>query len=228
MKTSASGNFGFVAVNNGTIKNLNIESCLTVLHSNVNVGTFAGVNNGTITGCTADKLFYIPYHQYVIINNKYSIPNNASYLGGIAGRNTGTIQDCKNYGIIETQSSAGGIAGINTGRIERSWNYGKIYYTFYMANAHIGGIAGVQNSSGQSNGIFYCINLGLIQYADSASTSTTLQPSMAQIVGYNQQGNFVSTSWQYGTLTGTVDKGTLQVVGTHNQALYVGDREAGR
>jgi hypothetical protein len=234
MKTSSSGKYGLVAVNNGTIKNMNIEACISVLHGNVSAGLFVGLNNGTIMGCTSNKRY--AHYKYIILDNRHSIPDSISYLGGIAGTNTGTIQDCQNHGIIETESSAGGIAGFNNGRIEGSQNYGNINYTFFYTrfiwNANIGGIAGYQNTNGQSNaqskGTFSCKNFGKIKYAGAVSISTELQPAMAQIVGYNQVGNLASNSWKYLRVTGTVDKGTLQVVGTHNQALYVGDREAGR
>lgn len=98
---------------------------------------------------------------------KISSKNNiASYAGGIAGDNYGTIMHCKNYCEIindsESNAYAGGIAGDNHGRIESSYNDGAI-----TGNSVAGGIAGTNWGGTIEN----CNNMGYIQSSEVGGIS---------------------------------------------------------
>ena len=88
------------------------------------IGGVAGVNNATVTGCTVRNI----HINMLGITNVESSQNvatkldNASHVGGIVGRNKGTIQDSfigTDYGsaVIAKYGFVGGIAGSNAGEI---------------------------------------------------------------------------------------------------------------
>lgn len=88
------------------------------------IGGVAGVNNATVTGCTVQKI----HINMLGITNVESSQNvatkldNASHVGGIVGRNKGTIQDSfigteNSSAVIAKYGFVGGIAGSNAGEI---------------------------------------------------------------------------------------------------------------
>ena len=90
--------------------------------------------------------------------------NGPSYVGGIAGYNSGTISNCYNTGGISGSSYVGGIAGgNNSGTITNCYNTGDISAT----NNYAGGIAGY-NSGTISN----CYNTGGISGSSSVGGIT--------------------------------------------------------
>lgn len=95
----------------GKIENLNLVGSATFSGSSVNVGMLAGVNEGTIRGCSVTTS----------INGKNTI-------GGIAGVNegTGVIEYCMVKGSISGEHYTGGIAGKNLGVISGCTNYASI------------------------------------------------------------------------------------------------------
>ena len=88
------------------------------------IGGVAGVNKGTVTGCTVQK---IRINMLGITNVEASQDvatklDNASHVGGIVGRNTGTIQNSvigtvDGSAVIAKYGFVGGIAGSNAGEI---------------------------------------------------------------------------------------------------------------
>ena len=216
---TTAGNYGFVAVNNGIIRNLTIYGCVDA-QNEAYAGMFAGVNNGTISQCNSQASY--PYAMSPMIQ---AIPNQILSVtaGGIAGYNTrsGLIESCQNYGVMHDVMNMGGITGYNMGRIDRCHNYAFILYKSTPTSVNIGGIAGIQNAS--QGGISSSKNHGVLRYYCPSSTSVTLEPAIAQIVGDNYSGYLQSNTW-----SGTVDSSTLITIGNHNQALYVGNREVGR
>lgn len=133
------------------------------------IGGFAGINDGTISGCT----FYGSVSQ---------MQGDNQTVGGIAGLNgddkeTAQISNCKNYGDISGHSEGstsykavyvGGIAGSNHGNITDCANAGTVYASAANSNiyrgevwgsekwqthgAYVGGIAGDTNSQNPNTG----------------------------------------------------------------------------
>ncbi len=97
------------------------------------IGGVAGVNNATVTGCTVQKI-RINVLGITNVESSQDVEtklNNASHVGGIVGRNSGTIQNS----IIGTQDSSaviakygfvGGIAGSNAGEISGCGGQGTV------------------------------------------------------------------------------------------------------
>ena len=135
---------GVAGVNNGTLQNCVFtagqlgEEITNAAHATVGaakvgdaIGGVAGVNNATVTGCTVQKI----HINMLGITNVESSQNvatkleNASHVGGIVGRNSGTIQDStigtdESSAVIAKYGFVGGIAGSNAGEITRCGGQG--------------------------------------------------------------------------------------------------------
>lgn len=137
---------GLFAVNNGTLRNLQLS--FSSIESTT--GTYAGgictVNNGTIEGC---------------INEADVITTNSQIAGGICGQNNGTILACLNTGNVPNGAEIGGICGenassqadaikacINAGMLHGSSNHG--------VTSNIGGICGYQSVASSTAVINSC------------------------------------------------------------------------
>ena len=78
-----------------------------------------------------------------------------SYVGGLAGRNHGTIENCQSaVSISGTVQAIGGLVGINQGTISSSENAGPV-----KGMMSVGGVAGVNWSNCEINN---CVNTGSI------------------------------------------------------------------
>ena len=219
IETFTSGNFGLFAQNFGTIRNLNISATVSVRAGGATVGIAAGVNHGVIENVTV--------LQGSVINN---IPRDnfhfQSRAGGIAGFNaaSGIIRHCRNRANIFNQAVAGGIAGTNSGGVNQNTNNGEIHYTdFNGVNGSCGGIVGIQ--TGTNSTMFSNHNHADLRYTGPVSNSTILQPMIGVILGRRQGGQ------TGGNLTfnpGSVHRGNLRTVGSHDQALFVRTAEIGR
>ena len=131
---------GIAGVNNGTITGCSFEGSIDL---NKNVGGIAGVNEGRIEACT----------------NRASVKGEEN-TGGIAGKNKGVIKWCSNSGrindnAVEGMYSTGGIAGMSDGVIEACTNNGTVGYK--NTGSATGGICGAQ-----SGHISECRNFGAV------------------------------------------------------------------
>ncbi|MCD8260579.1 MAG: hypothetical protein LUD15_03050 [Bacteroides sp.] len=90
---------GLVHTNNGTIRNLHIDSGRLNAIGEAVVGSLCSINNGTLIACV----------------NEARIINAPAVVGGICGTNTATGQiiGYVNTGNIEEGTTLGGICGIN-------------------------------------------------------------------------------------------------------------------
>lgn len=122
---SSSRNIGFVEVNSGTIKNLNITSA-TVKASSV-VGIICGNNmdGATIENC----------HVSGSVTSTSTNASTAGAAGGIAGSNSGTISKCSAQSANKGYKWTGGITGKNFGSISESYFIGGVNST--VANSEI-------------------------------------------------------------------------------------------
>ena len=99
-------------------------------------------------------------------------------FGGIAGINSGTVEECLNSGNIRGYDFIGGIAGVNNKTIENCYNSGEI-----NGSTNAGGIAG--QNIGE---ISYCYNSGAI----------TAYTYPGGIVGTNGSTSYYS--YKYGSI----------------------------
>lgn len=156
----------------GVVKNLSVSGTVSVTGTQENTGGIAGVNAGTIRGCT--------FTGTVKGKNR---------VGGIAGSNTttGILDNCSSKGELQGKTASGGLVGNNAGIIKNSTSQMKVNVQYSDTTTSIedvsntlenilmtgdvnstenlsavtdtGGIAGF--NSGQ---ILYCENSGTIGY----------------------------------------------------------------
>ena len=170
---------GFVKINYGTIKNIVFDKFSYALENTssaaVNAGVVASVNNGTIENCSLTNGDV----KFVITKNLYENNQSASNLGGIVGKNAGTIVDCVNTVDIVLETTCkqtgrgtniryycaynnlylGGIAGLNISSVEQSYYIGTV-------ESQASGINNGDYANGENN-IYIS---GLIAKNDSAGS----------------------------------------------------------
>ena len=231
--SSAAGEYGLFKINYGTIKNLTLSAFDINFSSTtgnaIYIGGFAGKNHGTIESCNAQLPptpgFPWYYNTYSYIRC-YRIN---SYVGGIAGYNTGNIIVGKSAASIESYGDTGGITGYNSGTVSSCQRYECIYYYFsnqitsVSNNKSIGGIVGLQVGGKTESCTFY----GSIRSEINGGSANIFQPRMAQIIGQKTGGSY--TYYYLANPTqGSVYTGNLKKVGSHDQALYANNGHIGK
>jgi len=125
-----------------------------------------------------------------------NIAANAAGTGGIAGVNSGTIQNCFVTGAIGDMTVKGGIAGSNTASavIKNCYFSGEVFFNNIHLNHTSGGIAG------ESSGVISnCISL-------AKSVTGEYENDVGRVVGFNhieqQAGTLINNYGWSGTTTG--------------------------
>lgn len=114
-----------------------------------NVGGVAGVNKGSVIGCSFE--------------GSAELSKN---VGGIAGVNEGRIEGCTNRAAVKGEENTGGIAGKNKGVIKWCTNAGRINDNAVEGMYATGGVAGM------SDGVIEaCTNEGVIGYKNTGSAT---------------------------------------------------------
>lgn len=144
-------------------------------------GTFDG-NNKTVSGLyfngnsTRIGLFGSSEADGNIKNvgvvDSYFKGNN--FVGGVCGRNDGTITNCYNAGnltAIESSATIGGICGYNSGTVTNCYNTGTVTATGPVAS--VGGVCGCSIAP-----ISNCYNIGTVTAASSDA-------DISSICGFN-------------------------------------------
>ena len=73
----------------------------------------------------------------------YSFFKGGQYVGGIVGRNEGTVNNCYAlYTVVKGDAYVGGIVGYNNGMVKNCYNAGDV-----SAISHMGGFAGANNAT---------------------------------------------------------------------------------
>ncbi len=145
---NGSGNsMGFVNTNAGTIKNMVFNGVTVVYDHNCSggqdgySGTIAAVNNGVISGCVIRNAS-IQMKAYIVSVSA----TRYAYMGGLVGKNTGTITECQLYGDITFRTSAEEYKGYHdkwsTSRPDKCYDCTYMYATL---NSYLGGIVGENN-----------------------------------------------------------------------------------
>ncbi|MEJ8743306.1 InlB B-repeat-containing protein [Mediterraneibacter sp. HCN-7094] len=96
------------------------------------------------------------------------------FVGGVCGRNDGTITNCYNAGnltVIESSATIGGICGYNSGTVTNCYNIGTVTATGQVAS--VGGVCGCSTAP-----ISNCYNIGTV-------TATSSSTDISGICGYN-------------------------------------------
>lgn len=96
------------------------------------------------------------------------------FVGGVCGRNDGTITNCYNAGnltVIESSATIGGICGYNSGTVTNCYNTGTVTATDQVAS--VGGVCGCSIAP-----ISNCYNIGTV-------TATSSSTDISGICGYN-------------------------------------------
>ena len=150
-------------------------------HITLYSGTFDG-NNKTVSGLyfndnsTRIGLFGSSEADGNIKNvgvvDSYFKGNN--FVGGVCGRNDGTITNCYNAGnltVIESSATIGGICGYNSGTVTNCYNTGTVTATGQVAS--VGGVCGCSIAP-----ISNCYNIGTV-------TATSSSTDISGICGYN-------------------------------------------
>ena len=193
---------GIAANNFGTITGGTVGSC-TITFAGESIGAVTAINNtgATISSVTLDKDAAIAYH------------GPATNVGGIAGKNAGTIGNCNvsspalNLDDLTARAdsiSLGGAAGVNMQGATISGTNVTLNITDTLNKyKNLGGVAG-ENADGGT--LFECTYQGALGKADNGNINTgaaNVQDTVGGIVGLNN-GEVKECS---------VPKITLQVMG---------------
>ena len=173
---------------------------------------------GGISGLNTGKIKDVVNEGKVKVYNEGTMGGNS--VGGISGNNrdTGTIENAVNKGVIHGGVAVGGIVGENSGGISNSNNSGNVIGVISSA----GGIAGrtTNNSgaiikainSGDVSGNAYVAgivgnNKGVIEDVTNEGNISAVQQCAGGITGYNQTGGTIVKAYNKGNITSGNAKG---------------------
>ena len=171
--SSASG-LGFIAVNEGTVKNLTIEGTVS---GKSYVGGIVGYNLGTISGCV----------------NKATVTATSTTVGGITSylKGSAKVEKCANLGAVNGNGTTytGGIVGqaIANTFVSECYNSGEIT----AEKGYVGGIAGYSMGCLTSD----CYNVGAVASKAAAG-------SVGGITGLFTGTVELKNSYNAGTVSG--------------------------
>lgn len=221
-------------------KRFSLEADLNLLETDFQpIAVFAGIfegNGHTITGLSIHSsgsnlgLFRYVEEGAVVRNLKVrgtiSPEGSRTNIGGIAGTNRGTIEQCEFAGEVTAQEALGGIAGYNesTGVIRECVNEGTL-----TGNLKTGGITGFNEGLVQE-----CINRGGInatdqsvevESEDSFSVSGISLEDSIRVERVNDAGGIAGLS--LGTIRGCRNYGTVGYPHTGYNLGGIAGRQSG-
>ena len=97
-----------------------------------------------------------------IVNSSF---NGLSDVGGVCGRNNGTIENCYFTGTVSGRQNVGGVCGRNNGTIKNCYNNGSVSCCSRGDTDMYGGVCGMNYDSGT---IENCYNTGTVSGFDVA------------------------------------------------------------
>ena len=95
-----------------------------------------------------------------IVNSSF---NGWQEIGGVCGRNNGTIENCYFTGTVSGRQSVGGVCGSNNGTIKNCYNNGYVSCCSTSDRGMYGGVCGINYESGT---IENCYNTGTVSGFD--------------------------------------------------------------
>ncbi|MBM6727236.1 hypothetical protein, partial [Megamonas funiformis] len=200
---------GIAGINNGLVANSQSHSAVIASGSKDNtysLGGIVGVN--TASGKDQDGNIIKGLDNV----NAYGVTGSSILVdntGGIAGLNSGTLNDAYNESIVKGSSNVGGIAGTNSGEISLIVNGASVTaeknVNITDSGSFVGGLVGstIGNiSDGRNNGVITGNDYvgGLVGSNGSGVTLKDLtNDSSAEIIGENYVGGIAGRN--YGTIT---------------------------
>ena len=147
--------------------------------------------------------------------NTGSVAGTGDYAGGLCGyNNSGTVTNCYNTGSVSGNRFVGGLCGDNSGNVTNCYNTGSVTGNY----AYVGGLCGT-NSSPVTN----CYNTG----------SVTGTERVGGVCGYNY-GDTVTNCYNTGSVTGSNDVGGVcgnnyfgTVTNCYNTGKVTGSNDVG-
>ncbi|MCR4594315.1 MAG: hypothetical protein K5761_04615, partial [Clostridiales bacterium] len=152
--------------------------------------------------------------------------NGKAYVGGIAGENIGTVQNCYNKGMVKGNYHVGGIAGENIGTVQNCYNTVEINGSDY----YVGGIVG-SNYNGSVKNCFNTAEVKNYRYAGGIAGANTgnISGDASKITNCYNTGAVTATfagaggivGYNFGTISGTAS-----VSNCYNTGLVTGGNVA--
>ena len=118
-------------------------------------------------------------------------------MGGLVGKNDGSITASYSTGVVTSGSTGGGLVGSNTGSIAVSYATGTVGYHGYIRFPRVGGLAG-----SNSGNITVSYATGAVKDLGNSDTS------LGGLVGKNDSGGTVANSY-WDTTTSGLSTGSL-------------------
>jgi filamentous hemagglutinin family protein len=167
---------GLVGLNSGNIVNSNAHGSVT---GNIDVGGLVGFNNlGNISASYADAN----------ITGIEGFQHNSDTLGGLVGRNSGSISNSFATGavdgLVSNSINVGGLVGINLGSVVNAYATGNS-----NGITNVGGLIGKTESTSVINNAY-------------ASGTSTGNVSIAGLIGRAENGSVINNSFWNITTSG--------------------------
>ncbi|MBO5124627.1 MAG: InlB B-repeat-containing protein [Spirochaetaceae bacterium] len=183
----------------GIVQDLTLDSSISGISSTTAQGMVANTNAGTITDVTVKGT----------LTNSYG-----DDIGGVVGKNTGTVTSCTSSVSISGKYDVGGVIGENRGTC--SYNNFSGTADGSGTGSNVGGIVGYNYYDGTDNGtVTYCMAWGTVQA--SASTRDT---NVGGIIGEAEATTAKTTNVSYCAAAGTITGGKYQggLIGYNHQS----------
>lgn len=184
---------------NGTVKNLNLSGDILGNTAATGQGMVANTNAGTITDVTVSGS----------LSNSYG-----NDIGGVVGKNTGTVTRCTSSISISGEYDVGGVIGENRGTCSYNNFSGTADGTGTGSN--VGGIVGYNYYGGSEYGkVEYCMAWGTVKASSSISDT-----NVGCIIGEAYAAATKTTNVSYCAATGTITGGKYQggLIGYNHQS----------
>lgn len=234
---------GFVATNNGVLKNINFTNMVvnaSTTSSSFKAGALVGVNNGTVENCTMSDVVI----TYTVNRTAEGNAENTDYyFAGMIGVNNGEIIDCNLSAALNINTSVhcthgsgagsrkvtivvyiGGLIGKNENVVRRSSANVTIdgsYAASGTQSSHFEGVYGV-GILGLRIGGFTGLNLGVIEDCKvNAVNEVVHSVKNARASMYSYIGGFVQTNSGSGAINRCFAKTTINEQGNTNR-LWLG------
>ena len=221
-KTSYGVYTALVAASNaGTISNVALKD--SAVFGSGYIGGVAGTNSGTITGCANESAavshnatvysssspaggivgshssgsILLSYNKAAITGGK----DNYGYLGGIAGSASGSIENCYNWGNLQTGKYFGGLVGYLSGTATNCYSTGSVPTGTY-AKALFGHCT---SYSAKATACFYLTGCGPEDTKGTAKTAEEFKTLAASLGGaFADADPYPTLKWQDPNATFTI------------------------
>ena len=202
------GLFGIVA-SGATVRNVGVIDSFFL--ASQTVGGVVGENDGTVENCYYSGSVTATYDGYcsaggIVGHNllgkiegchNTGTVTGVQYIGGVVGRNEGTVTGCYNTGAVCGADSVGGVAGAieNSGTVGESYNTGDVVAAPAGNFQYAGQVGGVVGNilSGSVSG---CYHIGSVTATGSGNYS------VGGVVGKSYLSTTVTDCYNAGSVSG--------------------------